>query len=70
MPIASDSEPSRNLTTLAATDKITFEDIIEVVKAFKDSPPAKNIVWDFMKRGCVTNFLPEPPTWSAHQARL
>jgi hypothetical protein len=56
MPITSDSDPSRNLTTLTATDKITFEDIIEVVKAFKDSPPAKNIVWDFSKANPVDPF--------------
>ena len=56
MPITSDTEPSRNLTTLTATDKITFEDIIEVVKTFKDSPPAKNIVWDFSSANPVDPF--------------
>ena len=47
MPITSHTEPLEELTTLTAKGNITFEDIIEVVKNFKDDPPAKNILWDF-----------------------
>jgi hypothetical protein len=49
MPITSTTDPSRDLTTLTATGKITLEEVIEVVKTFKYDPPAINIVWDYSK---------------------
>jgi hypothetical protein len=47
MPIAFTTDPSRELTTLTATGGITVEDIMAVVKGFKDDLPEKNILWDF-----------------------
>ena len=47
MPITSHTDSSRELTTLTATGGVTFEEIIEVVKGFKDDPPDKNILWDY-----------------------
>jgi len=47
MPITSTTDTSRDITTLTATGKITLEEIIIVVKTFKDDPPAKNILWEF-----------------------
>lgn len=47
MPIKSHTNASKELTTLTATDGITFEEIMEVVKGFNDDPPTRNILWDF-----------------------
>jgi len=56
MAITSNTDPSKDLTTLTATGNITFEDIIEVVKTFKDDPPAKNILWDYSEAYPVDPF--------------
>lgn len=47
VPITSHTDPSQALTTLTANGGISLEEIIGVVKGFKDDPPAKNILWDF-----------------------
>jgi len=47
MPIERHTDPSNTLTILTATGELTPDDFMEIVTAFKEDPPALNILWDF-----------------------
>ena len=47
------------LTTLMVTGELLIDEILEVVGAFKDDPPALNILWDFREASMTSSFKSE-----------
>lgn len=59
MPIERQTDPSNTLTTLTAIGELLIDEIMEVVGAFKDDPPALNILWDFRQASLPDSFKSE-----------
>ena len=59
MPIHRQTDASNTLTTLTATGELTPDDFMDVVEAFKDDPPALNILWDFREAYPSKAFTPD-----------
>ena len=59
MPIHRFTDPSNTLTTLTATGELLIDEIMEVVGAFRDDPPALNILWDFREADLTESFKSE-----------
>ena len=59
MPIQRHTDPENRLTTLTAIGELLIDEILEVVDAFKDDPPAMNILWDFRKAYLTDAFKSE-----------
>ena len=51
MPIEKYTDHSEDLTTLTVTGDVTLPEILDVLAAFQDDPPANNILWDFSQSG-------------------
>lgn len=47
MPITSQLDPSRELTTFVGKGKVSIDDILEMLKPFFEGQVTKNILWDF-----------------------
>ena len=59
MAIKRRTDPSNTLTTLMVTGELLIDEILEVVGAFKDDPPALNILWDFREANMTSSFKSE-----------
>ena len=56
MPIQRHTDQDSRLTTLTASGELIPEEFMEVIGAFKDDPPAKNILWDFREASPTGSF--------------
>ncbi|WP_319524593.1 STAS/SEC14 domain-containing protein [uncultured Desulfosarcina sp.] len=59
MPIQRHTDQARHLTTLTATGEISANEIMEVVRAFRDDLPALHILWDFREAYLTKSFESE-----------